>query len=173
MALNIPETITIDQFLKLVNDDIVKEKPRIRLAYILGFFQCMRVSEICKLKPEHYNPETKLLYIKKAKRNKDRNIPVAPEVVRGLKYLPVGSELAKDHGVRALQYQFSKDTLRVFGKALNIHILRHSGATYYLNEKGWDIRQIQRFAGHSDIKITQIYTHVNPQDLTKKMWGEK
>jgi integrase/recombinase XerD len=173
MPLEIPETITARQFLELIDDEIVKKKPRIRLAYMLGFFQCMRVSEICKLKPEDYNPETKLLYLKKAKGHKDRHIPVAPEVIRGLKYLPVGSQMAKDKGIRALQYQFAKDTERVLGHRLNIHILRHSGVTYLLNVKKWDTRQIQRFVGHSDIKITQIYEHVNPEDLTKLMWEGK
>jgi len=140
------------------------------MVYLLAFYQCLRISEVLKLTREDYDPNTKLLHIKQGKGNKDRNIPIAPQLVRVVKFLPLGSSKAKDNGIRAIQYAIKKDGARVLGKDIHPHTLRHSGATHYLNAKRWDIRQLQRFLGHTDIKITQIYTHVNPEDLTKLMW---
>jgi len=163
MVKKIPETITEEEFIKLLR--AVKMKHH-RIAFILGFYACMRINEIVKLKPEHIDRGQRLIRIKSGKGGKDRNIPIPKQAVKGLSHIPVKC------GVRALQIAFKRYSKRSLNKDLHFHQLRHSGATHYLNKKKWGTRQIQQLLGHSKIQTTEIYTHVTPQDLIDKMWDE-
>lgn len=167
MVTKLPDTITEEQLLEIVK---ATKLPKYKLAFMLGFYQCMRVSEIAKLRESNVDKNLKIIRIKEAKGHKDRNIPIAPEVMKGLKHLPCGSDIAKDYGIRAIQHSFHVSTKKALGHTLNIHILRHSGITFYLTKKKWNTMQVQRLAGHSKSAITEIYTHIQPEDLVDKMW---
>lgn len=49
-------------------------------------------------------------------------------------------------------------------KRASCHTLRHSFATHLL-ENGTNIRIVQELMGHSDVKTTEIYTHVMQKDI--------
>ena len=170
MKRTIPNTITEEEFVNILSKE---KKPKRRLAYMLGFYEAMRVSEITSLKPENVKSKEYLIEIKQAKGSKDRNIVIVKplklrenEVKLALKHLPVGV------GDRALQISFKAIAKKVLGKDIHFHTLRHSGATWLLNKKRWDVRQVQTFLGHSKIQTTEIYTHVSPDDLIALEWGE-
>jgi len=163
MGEKIPETITEEEFLDIIKS--TKQKHH-KIAFILGFYGCMRISEIVKLQPEDIDKGQRIIRIKQAKGNKDRNIPIPPQALKGLSLIPINC------GVRALEISFKQISKKVLNRNLHFHQLRHSGATYYLNKKKWNTRQVQQLLGHSKIQTTEIYTHVTPQVLIDKMWGE-
>lgn len=166
----IPEVITEEDLLRIVEHTT---DYRYRLAFLIGFYQAMRVSEVVNLKPEHIDKASKMVHIKQAKGNKDRDIPIArPLKLKENSYLYALNKLPIGLGARSLQIAFKQKARDVLNRDLHFHTLRHSGATWLLNKHKWDIRRVQRYLGHSKIQTTEIYSHVSPQDLVDLMWNE-
>lgn len=60
--------------------------------------------------------------------------------------------------------KFINDNLKIEWKKFSAHTMRHSSATYMLDQ--WaNIREIQEFLGHQDLNTTQWYVHIRNKQL--------
>lgn len=138
------------------------------MAYSVG----LRVSEVINLKIEDIDSKRMIINIKLAKGSKDRIVPLSENILQLLRnyfklYKPREYLF---NGQKSLQYS-SESCNKIIKKYLDssnfhFHQLRHSCFTTLL-ENGTDLRVIQKIAGHSSSKTTEIYTHVSTQLLSK------
>lgn len=155
----------IKQKLNLINN--LKHKTILTLTYSVG----LRVSEVINLKIEDIDFKRMVINIKNSKRNKDRVVPLSQHVLELLiiylkQYNP---KIYLFNGQDKIQYSIGS-CQQIYKKYIepkgHIHTLRHSCFTNLL-ENGTDLRIIQKIAGHSSSKTTEIYTHVSNQLLNK------
>lgn len=152
---------------KLYKIDNLKHRTILTLTYSVG----LRVSEIINLKIEDIDSKRMIIHIKNAKGRKDRIVPLSENVLsllreyfklfRPKEYLFNGQSGGK-YSIQSCQKIYKK----YIDENSSIHTLRHSSFTNLL-ESGTDLRIIQKIAGHSSSKTTEIYTHVSNQLLSK------
>lgn len=69
---------------------------------------------------------------------------------------------------QALRLRLKKLSEESLKKKVTPHALRHTAATFLINE-GVDIRFVQKLLGHASINTTEIYTHVSDMNLKKAL----
>lgn len=75
----------------------------------------------------------------------------------------------KQAGIKVGITKFDENNKPIPNTVVHPHRLRHSYASYLLNDLDLDIREVQELLRHSSIQSTQIYTHINKDRLKAKL----
>jgi integrase/recombinase XerD len=110
-----------------------------------------------------------VIYIKDAKGNKDRVVPLSKNILQLLRtyYKLFKPYMYLFNGQVKSKYTASscnKIVKKYLGEKYHFHLLRHSSFTSML-ESGTDISIIQKIAGHSKTDTTRIYAQVSTELL--------
>ena len=156
----LPTYLTREEFDKILK---VTKTPHHKVAYILGFFCGMRISEIVNLRIESIDVANRNIKIENGKGGKQRYVPLPKGFGdKWLKQIPIKC------GVRSLEISFKKAVARagIVKPNIHFHSLRHSFATHAISS-GMSINFVQNLLGHSNVATTGIYLRVNPVDALK------
>ncbi len=179
----LPEYLTFEEVTQFLDGnqkrtDFLKDRDQAILELL--FASGLRCSEIVSLKAEDI--DFSLLRVKvNGKGNKDRIVPftnICKEALlsyqHGLRerlikkkeettfFLNRNGNPLTQRGLEYIISQAAKKT--AFPLSIHPHMLRHSFATELLCN-GADLRTIQELLGHTSIRTTSIYTHVNLTQL--------
>lgn len=180
--LHLPDVLSLEEIDRMIAQiDMSKsESHRNRAIIEMLYGSGLRVSELVNLRlSEMYLKEGYLRITGKG--SKQRLVPVSPVAVKWFGYWmedrnrldikPEAVDIAfvNRYGrqlTRAMIFTIIKTLAREAGiqKTISPHTLRHSFATHLL-QNGADLRIIQQLLGHESISTTEIYTHVDIQDL--------
>lgn len=166
---NLPVVLSKEE-IKIIIENTKNNKHRLMI--ILSYSAGLRVSEVINLKVKDLDLIEKTIHLKGAKGMKDRITIIPEKILNEIKSIIAGkdknsyvfeSERGGKLTTATAQKVFIKSKEKSnIKKPATFHSLRHSFATHLL-ENGTDVRYVQELLGHSNIRTTQIYTHVmNP-----------
>lgn len=146
-----------------------------RTCLSLGYSAGLRISELSHLTAEDIDRSRMQVRIYHGKGPKTRYVPLAKNILglldeyqcfyRTKQYLFEGQKPGSPLSTRTIGVIFKK-ALKQSGiqKKASFHTLRHSFATHLL-EAGVNLKVIQNLMGHTSLKTTSIYFHV--QDVSR------
>jgi len=146
---------------KILSIKNLKHKAILSVAYSTG----LRVGEILNLKIDDIDSKRMVINVVNGKGKKDRIVPLSKKILTILR------EYFKEY--KPKEYLFNGQFKNVYSstscnkiikkyidKSAHMHLLRHSCFTHLL-ENGTALPVIQKIAGHSSIKTTEIYLHLS------------
>jgi integrase/recombinase XerC len=179
----LPQTLSIDQVMKLINiTDSTLLGIRDRAVMELFYSSGLRLSELVNIKLHEINTDDNTATIT-GKGDKTRVVPIGEYAMKALNGWLIERDKIKNIspenkfvflskkglplGTRSIQYRL-KYWAKKQGIPENIHphLLRHSFASHIL-QSSQDLRAVQELLGHTNISTTQIYTHLDYQHLSK------
>ena len=161
----LPNILNVEEVERLLNfkpsqfEDYL-DKVILEVLYSSG----LRVSELINLQNKNIDFEEEMIKVI-GKGQKERIIPIGSKALDSIKrYIEVKP---RDFNNRYVQRMIKKRCLMAgIHKDITPHTLRHSFASHILQSSG-NLRVVQELLGHSNISTTQIYTHLDWQNLAK------
>ena len=181
---HLPTVLTLDEINRLMAaiDLSSNEGHRNRAMLEMLYGSGLRVSELVNLRLSRIYLDEHYMLIE-GKGSKQRLVPLSPVAEEWFGYWmqerstwplkPESKDIAfvNRYGrplTRAMVFTIVRRLCETAGitKTVSPHTLRHSFATHLL-QNGADLRVIQQLLGHEDLATTEIYTHVDVQDLRR------
>lgn len=179
---HLPEVLSLEEIdamiasIDMAKPDGHRNRAIIEMLYGSG----LRVSELTELRLSNIYRQEGYMRIT-GKGSKQRLVPISNEANKQLSYWledrskldikPESTDIVflNRYGrqlTRAMIFTIVKRLAQEadIHKTISPHTLRHSFATHLL-QNGADLRIIQQLLGHESIVTTEIYTHINIQDL--------
>ncbi len=179
---HLPSVLTLEEIdaimasIDLSSNEGHRNRAMLEMLYGSG----LRVSELTELKLSNMYPDEGYMLIN-GKGSKQRLVPISPVAKKWFEYWKEERShwridaKATDYAfvnrygrplTRAMVFTIIKRLVEAAGihKVVSPHTLRHSFATHLL-QNGADLRIIQQLLGHESLATTELYTHINVQDL--------
>lgn len=185
LGMKLPDVLSVVEMEQLLNSVQLGEGSGQRNRAILEvLYGCgLRVSELVELRLSYINQKEGFVRVL-GKGNKERLVPINKTALKFLQtyveqirsFIPVqrghedyvflnqrGKKLSRVYVFTMIKSEVDRAGIR---KKVSPHTFRHSFATH-LVQNGADLRVVQEMLGHASITTTEIYTHLDRDDLRR------
>ena len=182
IGFRLPEVLTVEEIDRIIDMvDMSKNEGQRNRAMLETLYSCgLRVSELCNLKLSDLYFDEGFIKVE-GKGSKQRLVPISQRAIQEIKWWledRIGGKIKEGYEDYVFLARWGKNISRIMvfhlikelaekagiKKTISPHTFRHSFATHLL-QNGADLRVIQQLLGHEDLATTEIYTHLNVQDL--------
>lgn len=176
IAQTLPKVLAFEEIQALITVHGTKNNQRDCLIIDLFYTSGIRLSELVGLNLDDIDFQAGFIKVL-GKGNKQRYTPIGERTLVQIKQYLQGRKdnntalfinqqqnRLSGRSVQNILAKFAKQS--GLNKHLHPHMLRHSAATHFL-QSSQDLRVVQDFLGHSSIKSTQRYTHLDYQHIAK------
>lgn len=182
LEMRLPNVLTVEEIDRMIGciDLSQKEGHRNRAIIEMLYGSGLRVSELVNLKLSNIYLKEEYMLVE-GKGSKQRLVPLSKESIRQFLFWLEDRnrwDIKPEYSDCAFVNRYGRQLTRnmIFTiirrlaseagiqKVISPHTLRHSFATHLL-QNGADLRIIQQLLGHENITTTEIYTHIDIQDL--------
>lgn len=160
------------------------ENPCIKVIAMTIYYSGLRVSEIEHLLLTDVDFHLDEIHVIQGKGKKDRTIPLHPVLKDAMIHYiendrnPVSDRFFSSKNSGKISACYINDIIMTAASKAGIykksnvtaHILRHSFASRLVKHH-CDIVSIQKLMGHTDLKTTSIYLHLNKEELKKAIYS--
>ncbi|MDI6766027.1 MAG: tyrosine-type recombinase/integrase [Bacteroidota bacterium] len=169
-----PLFLTKEEMKSLLNiiDDV-----QLKNLYLVAVFTGLRLGELLNLQWSDIDFVLRVIHVRNSetfttKSRKNRSIPMNDQLYEALAMMKetAGSELVFHSNGKRLSAERVSKTFKVYVRRLGLndklhfHSLRHTLASWLVQD-GVNIYEVQKLLGHSNISVTQVYSHLQPETL--------
>ena len=142
-------------------EPVILKQQFVAVAFLFAIETAMRRSEICLLKPEIVNLESRVASLPTTKNGTARKVPLTSEAKRLIMRVDCNFQLKPD----VLSTMFLKAARNAGIDDLTFHDSRHEAITRLA--KKMDILDLARAVGHKNINELQTYYNATAEEIAK------
>ena len=171
-----PLFFTKDEMKSLLN---VIEDVQLKNLCLVAVSTGLRLGELLNLQWSDIDLISKVIHIRNSetfttKSRKNRSLPMSDQLAMAFIQMKEssGSELLFHSLGKRLSADWVSKTFKsyvrrlVLNDKLHFHSLRHTFASWLVQD-GVSLYEVQKLLGHSNIAVTQVYSHLQPETLHK------
>lgn len=162
-----PHYLSEKDIIKLL--DYIKNsnmKNKNKAIVLLFLFTGIRLNELVNIKRSNIDLQRRIIKLEETKTRNERYVP----------YRPILDEYLKNYLMSCVEekpFYFSKRTIQAIFERIcqklnfsqiSPHTLRHTFATY-LCSKNFNLEKLRILLGHSNLRTTQLYTHLDFESI--------
>ena len=179
--VRLPKYLKLEDAKKIENVfNITNSRNALRNNTIITLFlNCgLRLSELVSIDIKNINFDKKIINVI-GKGNKERVVYLNKTALKSIKQYLSSKKISNNDPLfinnknkRITKFNVEKICKKAFKLAgleeygYTVHSLRHTSATYLYKETK-DILIVKKFLGHSSLQSTEIYTHINNEEIKK------